>query len=66
MEGAAVADVTAEAEVLAVEHLGEQPIASLSTSTRTYVARGLLCHNSHGDPGAVDFAKVLEYARSQV
>ncbi|MFE2543168.1 Hint domain-containing protein [Actinacidiphila glaucinigra] len=65
-EGAVVAEVTGEAEVLAVEPLGEQPIASLSTSTRTYVARGLLCHNSHGDPGALDFAKLLEYARSQV
>lgn len=52
--------------MLAVEPLGEQPIASLSTSARTYVAGGLLCHNSHGDPGALDFAKLLEYARSQV
>jgi hypothetical protein len=48
------------------ESLGEQPIASLSTSTRTYVAGGLPCHNSHGDPGALDFATLLEYARSQV
>ncbi|MFF3562880.1 Hint domain-containing protein [Streptomyces sp. NPDC002574] len=65
-EGAAVAGATGEAEVLAAEPVGEQPIASLSTSTRTYVAAGLFCHNTHGDPGALDFAKLLEYARAQV
>ncbi|MDT3396575.1 hypothetical protein RKE29_07955 [Streptomyces sp. B1866] len=62
-EGAVVGKTTGDVAVLGVEHLGDQPIASLSTDTHTYVAAGLLCHNSHGDPGALDFARVLEHAR---
>jgi hypothetical protein len=62
-EGAVVGRTTGDVVVLGVEHIGEQPIASISTSIRTYVANGLLCHNSHGDPGAIDFATLLSYAK---
>ncbi|MDX6330915.1 MAG: hypothetical protein QOI83_3298 [Streptomycetaceae bacterium] len=65
-EGAVVGRTTGDVVVLGVEHIGEQPIASISTSTRTYIANGLLCHNSHGDPGAIDFAALLTYAKADV
>ncbi|WP_169316868.1 hypothetical protein [Actinacidiphila oryziradicis] len=58
-----VGRTTGDVVVLGLEHIGEQPIASISTSTRTYIANGLLCHNSHGDPGAIDFAALLTYAK---
>lgn len=62
-EGAVVGKTTGDTAVVHVEHVGEQPIASLSTSTHTYIADGLLCHNTHGDPGAIDFPRLLEFAR---
>jgi len=61
-QGAVVGKTTGDVAVLSVEHVGEQPVASISTDTHTYVADGLLCHNSHGDPGALPWAKVIEYA----
>lgn len=51
--GSAVGKTTGDVAVLSIEHLGSQPIASLSTSTETYVANGMLCHNTHGDPGDI-------------
>lgn len=51
------------AAVLAVEPVGERDVASLSTSTRTYIANGLVCHNSHWDPGALKVLRALELAR---
>ncbi|WP_260860005.1 peptidoglycan-binding protein [Streptomyces cupreus] len=65
-EGAAVGETTGDTAVLQVEHIGLQPIASLSTDTHTYVADGLLCHNTHGDPGAIDFARLLKHAKSDL
>lgn len=62
-EGAVVGRTTGDVAVLGAERLGAQPIASISTSTGTYIANGMLCHNSHGDPGALDFANLIEYAR---
>ncbi|QNP75700.1 hypothetical protein IAG44_11370 [Streptomyces roseirectus] len=61
-EGAPVAGA-GDTAVLGVEYVGERPIASLSTSTRTYVAGGLLCHNTHGDPGSIDFETLIRFAK---
>jgi hypothetical protein len=52
-QGAVIGKTTPTVAILDVEHVGEHEIASLSTSTQTYIAAGLLCHNSHGDPGAI-------------
>jgi len=61
-QGTPVSD-SGDTAVLGVEHVGEQPVASLSTSTRTFVAGGLLCHNTHGDPGALDFERLIGFAK---
>jgi hypothetical protein len=62
-EGAVVGKTTGDTAVLHVEHVGPQPIASLSTDTHTYIADGLLCHNTHGDPGAIDFTTLIALAK---
>ncbi|WP_307851632.1 MULTISPECIES: peptidoglycan-binding protein [unclassified Streptomyces] len=59
-----VGKTTTVADILSVEHVGPQPVVSLETSSRTYVANGMLCHNTHGDPGALDFARILELAKA--
>jgi hypothetical protein len=46
-----VGKTTTAADIASIEHVGRQPVVSLETSTRTYVAASLLCHNTHGDPG---------------
>lgn len=63
-QGTPVGD-SGDTAVLGVEYVGEQPVASLSTSTRTYVAGGLLCHNTHGDPGAIDFERLIGFAKGE-
>ncbi|MCX5253655.1 hypothetical protein OOK27_05630 [Streptomyces canus] len=63
-EGAAVGKTTGDTAVIRIEHIGVQPIASLSTDARTYIADGLLCHNTHGDPGAFPMAAILAAAKN--
>jgi hypothetical protein len=48
-------------EVIAV---GEQPVASIETSVGTFITDGFLSHNSHWDPGAFQWKKVLAAARA--
>lgn len=57
-----VGKTTTSLGVVSVAPIGLQPVVSLETSTRTYVANGMLCHNTHGDPGNIDFARVLAHA----
>lgn len=64
-EGAAVGKTTPDTAVVRVEHLGVQPIASLTTDTSTYIADGLLCHNTHGDPGAFPMTAILARAKGE-
>ncbi len=59
-QGSVVGKTTGDVAVLRVEPVGEQEIVSLQTSTRTYIAGGLLCHNTHGDPGALDVQRLRE------
>ena len=42
------------ATIISIEFVGKQEIASLTTSTKTYIAAGYLCHNTHWDPGKLD------------
>lgn len=65
-EGAAVGKTTGDVAVLRVEPLGDQPVASLTTSIGTYIADGLLCHNTHGDPGALDWTFIEAYAQGLI
>lgn len=50
-------------EILSVRHVGPREVVSLESSTRTYVANGLLCHNTHGDPGAFPMRAILNAAK---
>jgi len=47
------------ATIVAVQSIGEHPITSLQTSTRTYIADGYLCHNTHWDPGQLDVPYIV-------
>ena len=58
-----IGKTTTTAEIRSIEHVGLQPVVSLETSTGTYVAAGMLCHNTHGDPGAFPMDTVLRYAK---
>jgi hypothetical protein len=49
-------------EVREVEPVGERPIASITTSTGTFITGGFLTHNSHGDPGRLPMGQVLARA----
>jgi len=49
-EGSVVGKTTGDTAALHVEHAGPQPIASLATDTHTYIADGLLCHDTHVVP----------------
>jgi hypothetical protein len=64
-EGAVVGKTTGDTAVVRVEHIGVQPIASLSTDARTFIADGLLCHNTHGDPGLLPIADILARAKGE-
>jgi len=59
-EGAVIGKTTGDVAILSVESVGKQPVASLTTSTSTYIASGLLCHNTHGDPGKINIKYLLD------
>lgn len=56
---AVVGKTTSHVEVLNIEPVGMQPIISLQTSSKTYIANGMLCHNSHWDPGMINIDYLL-------
>lgn len=61
----AVGKATQSADIASVEHVGSQEVVSLETTSRTYVAAGLLCHNTHGDPGDIDVQRILAFAKGE-
>lgn len=61
--GASVGRTTTKVAITAVEDAGEAWMASLQTSTKTYIANGFLVHNSHWDPATLDLDQVLAHAR---
>lgn len=58
-----VGKTTDAVEIMSVRHVGPRELVSLESSARTYVANGLLCHNTHGDPGAFPMQKILDLAK---
>lgn len=46
---ASVAKTTRPLEITEVRHVGVREVVNLESSERTYLANGILCHNSHGD-----------------
>ncbi|MGH9184751.1 MAG: peptidoglycan-binding protein [Acidimicrobiales bacterium] len=46
--------------VLGVEPIGAHAVASLQTSSRTYIANGFVCHNTHWDPGRMNVQRMLD------
>lgn len=65
IDGRVVGKTAAKVPILGVRQDGRAVMAGLQTSTRTFVADGLLVHNTHGDPGAIDIETILSAARGE-
>lgn len=62
-DGAALGKPTAGsyATVISIEPVGEQDIASITTSTRTFIAAGMPCHNTHWDTGLLPWERLVPF-----
>lgn len=62
VDGRVVGKTTSKLPILDVRQSGRAQMAGLQTSTGTFLADGLLVHNTHGDPGAIPIAVILDAA----
>ncbi len=61
-EDALVSRAVRKAKVIDVSDAGMRDVASLQTSSRTYVANGFMVHNSHWDPGNLKWSALFARA----
>ena len=59
-QGRVVGKTTTTLGISSIARVGEREVVNLETSARTYIAAGMLCHNSHWDPGEFPIDKLVE------
>ncbi len=62
-ENASLGKITEKVAIDSIEPYGTGHIAALETSTHTYIAGGFAMHNTHGDPGTINIARIMAYAK---
>lgn len=54
-----VGKTTKRIRIISIKSVGIKEIVSLQTDSKTYIANGMLCHNSHWDPGLINLPSLL-------